>query len=165
MNILQPIFDPEFHPSSYGYRPERSCHDAISKASVFIRKYDRQWVVDMDLSKCFDLLDHQLIIKSIQKRVTDGAILKLIKQFLKSGVMIGKNWEASRVGSPQGGVISPLIANIYLDAFDQEMKKRQHRIVRYADDILILCNTETGAQNALKQATQILEKDLKLRAI
>lgn len=162
LNILQPIFDPDFHPSSYGYRPERSCHDAISKATVFMRKYSRQWVVDMDLSKCFDLLDHQLIIKSIQRRVTDGAILKLIDQFLKSGVMIGKNWEASRVGSPQGGVISPLIANIYLDAFDQEMKNRQHRIVRYADDILILCNTETAAQNALTQATQILEKDLKL---
>lgn len=162
LNILQPIFDPDFHPSSYGYRPARSCHDAISKASVFMRKYSRQWVVDMDLSKCFDLLDHQLIIKSIQKRVTDGAILKLINQFLKSGVMIGKNWEASRIGSPQGGVISPLIANIYLDAFDQEMKKRQHRIVRYADDILILCNTETAAQNALTQATQILERDLKL---
>lgn len=162
LNILQPIFDPDFHPSSYGYRPERSCHDAISKATVFMRKYSRQWVVDMDLSKCFDLLDHQLIIKSIQRRVTDGAILKLITQFLKSGVMIGKNWEASRVGSPQGGVISPLIANIYLDAFDQEMKNRQHRIVRYADDILILCNTETAAQNALTQATQILEKDLKL---
>jgi RNA-directed DNA polymerase len=162
LNILQPIFDPEFHPSSYGYRPERSCHDAISKATVFMRKYDRQWVVDMDLSKCFDLLDHELIIKSIQKRVTDGAILKLINQFLKSGVMIGKNWEASRIGSPQGGVISPLIANIYLDAFDQEMKRRQHRLVRYADDILILCNTEKGAENALKQATQLLEKDLKL---
>lgn len=127
-----------------------------------MRKYDRQWVVDMDLSKCFDLLDHQLIIKSIQRRVTDGSILKLINQFLKSGVMIGKSWEASRVGSPQGGVISPLIANIYLDAFDQEMKKRQHRIVRYADDILILCNTEIAAENALTQATQILEKDLKL---
>jgi group II intron reverse transcriptase/maturase len=162
LNILQPIFEPAFHPSSYGYRPERSCHDAISKATVFMRKYERQWVVDMDLSKCFDLLDHQLIIKSIQRRVTDGSILKLITQFLKSGVMIGKNWEASRVGSPQGGVISPLIANIYLDAFDQEMKKRQHRIVRYADDILILCNTERAAENALKQATQILEKDLKL---
>ena len=162
LSLLQPIFDPDFHPSSYGYRPARSCHDAISKASVFIRKYDRQWVVDMDLSKCFDLLDHELIIKSIQRRVTDGSILKLINQFLKSGVMIGKSWEASPIGSPQGGVISPLIANIYLDAFDQEMKKRQHRIVRYADDILILCNTEQAAENALRQATQILEKDLKL---
>ena len=162
LNILQPIFDPEFHPSSYGYRPKRSCHDAISKATVFIRKYQREWVVDMDLSKCFDLLDHELIIESVKRRVTDGSVLKLINQFLKSGVMIGDNWEASRVGSPQGGVISPLLANIYLDAFDQEMKKRNHRLVRYADDILILCCTEKAAQSALVKATQILEQDLKL---
>jgi RNA-directed DNA polymerase len=106
LNILQPIFDIDFHPSSYGYRPKRSCHDAISKATVFIRKYHRDWVVDMDLSKCFDLLDHELIISSVKQKVTDGSILKLINQFLKSGVMRGNNWEASVVGSPQGGVIS-----------------------------------------------------------
>lgn len=162
LNILQPIFDIDFHPSSYGYRPKRSCHDAISKATVFIRKYHRDWVVDMDLSKCFDLLDHELIISSVKRKVTDGSILKLINQFLKSGVMIGKHWEASTVGSPQGGVISPLLANIYLDLFDQEMKRRDHRIVRYADDILILCRTEKAAQRASQTATQILEKDLKL---
>ncbi len=162
LNILQPIFDPEFHPSSYGYRPGRSCHDAISKATVFIRKYDLRWVVDMDLSKCFDLLDHEIIINSVKRRVTDGSILKLIKQFLSSGVMVGENWEASEAGSPQGGVISPLLANIYLDAFDQEMKRRDHRIVRYADDILILCRSQSAAENALVKATQILEKDLKL---
>lgn len=162
LNILQPIFDPQFHPSSYGYRPGRSCHDAISKATVFIRRYTRQWVVDMDLSKCFDLLDHEIIINSVKSRVTDGSILNLIKQFLKSGVMVGEQWEASVIGSPQGGVISPLLANIYLDAFDQEMKKRNHRIVRYADDILILCCSKSAAENALMQATQILEKDLKL---
>ena len=162
LNILQPLFDIDFHPSSYGYRPKRSCHDAISKATVFIRKYHREWVVDMDLSKCLDLLDHDLIISSVKRKVTDGSILKLLKQFLKSGVMIGNNWEASELGSPQGGVISPLLANIYLDAFDQEMKKRNHRIVRYADDILILCCTEKAAKNALTVATQILEKGLKL---
>lgn len=162
LNILQPIFDIDFHPSSYGYRPKRSCHDAISKATVFMRKYHRDWVVDMDLSKCFDLLDHDLIISSVKRKVTDGSILSLLNQFLKSGVMIGHNWEASTIGSPQGGVISPLLANIYLDAFDQEMKRRTHRIVRYADDILILCRTEKAAQSALSTATQILEKDLKL---
>jgi retron-type reverse transcriptase len=90
------------------------------------------WVVDLnlDLSKCFDLLDHELIISSVKRKVTDGSILKLLKQFLKSGVMIGNHWEASRVGSPQGGSISTaiLLANIYLDAFDQKMKKRTHRI-------------------------------------
>ncbi len=162
LDILQPIFDPDFHPSSYGYRPKRSCHDAISKATVFIRDYDRRWVVDMDLSKCFDRLDHHVILQSVRRRVTDGSILGLINQFLKSGVMLGDHWEASEIGSPQGGVISPLLANIYLDAFDQEMKRRKHRIVRYADDILILCRSESAAKNALAKATQILEKDLKL---
>jgi len=162
LDILQPIFDPMFHPSSYGYRPKRSCHDAISKATLFIRKYDKCWVVDMDLSKCFDRLDHQLIIEGVKRRVTDGSILNLLKQFLCSGVMVGNHWEASEIGSPQGGVISPLLANIYLDAFDQEMMRRDHRIVRYADDILILCNSLSAAENVLKSATQILEVDLKL---
>lgn len=162
LDILQPIFDPSFHPSSYGYRPGKSCHKAINKATLFIRKYNRRWVVDMDLSKCFDRLDHELIIKGIKRKVTDGSLLKLIKQFLCSGVMVGKHWEPSEKGSPQGGVISPLLANIYLDAFDQEMKKRKHRIVRYADDILILCNSQAGAINAERSATKILEEDLKL---
>jgi group II intron reverse transcriptase/maturase len=129
---------------------------------MFIRQYGRRWVVDMDLSKCFDLLDHERIIEGVKSRVTDGSILILVRQFLSSGVMVGKHWMASEKGSPQGGVISPLLANIYLDAFDQEMKRREHRIVRYADDILIFCNSQAAAVNALNSATQILEKDLKL---
>ena len=161
-DILSPIFEEQFHPSSYGYRPNRSCHDAINKATMFIRQYDLKHVVDMDLSKCFDLLDQELILSSISKRVKDGSILKLIKLFLESGVIVEGNWQATVTGSPQGGVISPLIANIYLDAFDQEMKRRNHRLVRYADDILILCRSRKGAENALKQATKLLEKDLKL---
>ncbi len=162
LDILQPIFDPAFHPSSYGYRPGRSCQMAVAKATLFIRQYHRQWVVDMDLSKCFDRLDHNLIIASISQRVKDGSILKLIEMFLKGGVMIDHQIEATEIGSPQGGVISPLIANIYLDAFDQEMKRRGHRIVRYADDILILCATRTGAEHAQTVATEILEGELKL---
>ena len=161
-DLLNPIFEEQFHPSSYGYRPRRSCHDAINKASMFIRRYELKHVVDMDLSKCFDKLDHGLILSSIQKRVRDGSVVKLISQFLKSGVMVDGHKQATEVGSPQGGVISPLIANIYLDAFDQEMKKRGHRIVRYADDILILCRSRAGAENALKQAMKILEGELKL---
>ncbi len=162
-NIMTPIFDPYFHPSSYGYRPGRSGHHAISKATLFIRKYRRQHVVDMDLSKCFDMLDHQLIIDSVRKRITDGSILTLIKMFLTSGVMIGSNWKKSELGSPQGGVISPLLANIYLDAFDQEMMRRNHRMVRYADDILILCCSKTAADKALQVARDILEVTLKLK--
>lgn len=161
-DLLTPIFEEQFHPSSFGYRPHRSCHDAINKATMFIRRYGLQHVVDMDLSKCFDKLDHEIILTSIHKRVTDGSVLELINQFLKSGVMVDGYWQQTELGSPQGGVFSPLIANIYLDAFDQEMKKRGHRIVRYADDILIFCRSRAGAENALVQATKILEKELKL---
>lgn len=162
LDILQPIFDPDFHPSSYGYRPGRSCHQAITKATMFIRQYERKWVVDMDLSKCFDTLDHDLILSSISRRIKDGSILALLGKILKSGVMAGEEWQASEVGSPQGGVISPLIANIYLDQFDQFMKERGHRIVRYADDILILCGSKSAARNALQQASRFLEEELLL---
>lgn len=161
-DLLTPIFEEQFHPSSFGYRPYRSCHDAINKATMFIRRYGMHHVVDMDLSKCFDKLDHEIILQSIRRRVTDGSVLGLIDKFLKSGVMVDGSWQETEIGSPQGGVISPLIANIYLDAFDQEMKNRGHRIVRYADDILIFCRSRAGAENALVQATKILEKDLKL---
>lgn len=160
--IIEPIFDPDFHPSSYGYRPGRSGHHAIGKAEMFIRRYQREWVVDMDLSKCFDTLNHDLIIRRFRQRITDGSVLSLLRQFLESGVMVGYHLEDTELGSPQGGVISPLIANVYLDAFDQHMKARGHRIIRYADDILILCSSYAGAKNALKVAQNYLEKELKL---
>jgi retron-type reverse transcriptase len=105
---LEPIFDPGFHPSSYGYRKGRGCHHAISKASLFIRRYRRQWVVDMDLSKCFDTLNHDLIIRQFREKVSDSSILKLLRQFLESGVMVGEEYESTTTGSPQGGVISEL---------------------------------------------------------
>jgi len=161
-SVLEPVFDPGFHPSSYGYRKGRSCHHAISKAQLFIRRYDRRWVVDMDLSKCFDTLNHDLIIRQFREKVTDGSILNLLRSFLESGVMVGGEYEHSFVGSPQGGVISPLLANVYLDQFDQHMKSRGHRIVRYADDILILCRSESGAKHARRVATTYLEATLKL---
>ena len=162
-NVLDPIFEPDFHPSSYGYRKGRSAHQAISKASDFIRRYNRNWVVDMDLSKCFDRLDHELIISLFRRRVSDGSVLELLRQCLESGVMVGTEYEPTLVGSPQGGVISPLIANVYLNEFDQFMKGRGHRIVRYADDILIFCGSKNGAVNTLQVATGYLEGDLKLQ--
>lgn len=162
LEILQPIFDPGFHPSSYGYRPGRSAHQAITKAAMFIRKYQLGWVVDMDISRCFDTLDHDLIIKAFRRRIADGSILKLLGMFLESGVMIGQNWQATELGSPQGGVISPLVANVYLDAFDQFMMARKHRIVRYADDMLILTRSKSAAVNAQDRATCFLERELKL---
>lgn len=95
LNILQPIFDPEFHPSSYGYRPGRSPQQAVAKASLFIRRYQLQWVADMDLSRCFDTLNHDHILKSIRRKIADGSILNLVRMFLQSGVMIGERWQAS----------------------------------------------------------------------
>lgn len=129
---------------------------------MFIREHELVWVVDTDLSKCFDTLNHDLILEAIRKRIADGSILNLLRLFLKSGVMAHGGWRESVTGSPQGGVISPLIANIYLDAFDQEMRRRGHRIVRYADDIVIFKKSKSAAENALKQAKDILEKKLHL---
>lgn len=162
LNILQPIFDPEFHPSSYGYRPGRSGHQAIAKASLFIRQYQLKWAVDMDLSRCFDTLSHDRILKSFRRKIVDGSILELPRMFLQSGVMSTEGWQASEEGSPQGGVISPFIANVYLDDFDQYMKSRGHRIVRYADDILILTRSKSAASNAFKVARNYLEGELLL---
>lgn len=161
-NILYPIFDPDFHPSSYGYRKGRSCHHAISKARLFVKRYGREWAVNMDLSKCFDTLNHDIIVNQFRKRVTDSSILNLIRQFLESGIVIGRQYEDTTLGSPQGGVISPLIANVYLDAFDKHMMNRGHRIVRYADDILVLCCSKSAAENALKVSREYLEGTLKL---
>jgi RNA-directed DNA polymerase len=162
LNILQPIFEPDFHPSSYGYRPGRSCHQAVAKAERFMNKYGLEYVVDMDLSKCFDRLDHELILEGVNRKVSDGSVLRLIKKFLTAGVMKDGAWEETDIGSPQGGVISPLLTNIYLDRFDQEMKRRGIRIVRYADDILIFARTHREARKYQKLATEILENELKL---
>lgn len=162
LNILQPIFEPGFHPSSYGYRPGRSCHQAVAKAERFMNKYGLEYVVDMDLSKCFDRLDHDLILKGVNRKVSDGSVLKLIKKFLTAGVMKDGTREETDIGSPQGGVISPLLTNIYLDRFDQEMKRRGVRIVRYADDILIFARTHKEARQYQKIAAEILENELKL---
>jgi RNA-directed DNA polymerase len=122
LNVLQPIFEPEFHPSSYGYRPGRSAHHAIAKAERFTRYYGLDHVVVMDLSKCFDTLDHELILSSVNEKVSDGKVLRLIDSFLKSGIIDKGKFEPTEKGSPQGGIISPLLTNIYLNKFDQYMK-------------------------------------------
>ena len=108
----------------------------------------------MDLSKCFDRLDHDLILESVNRKVSDGSVLKLIKSFLKAGVMTDGSFEGTEIGSPQGGVISPLLTNIYLDSFDQEMMRRNIRIVRYADDILILARNGKRAEKYLSIAVK-----------
>lgn len=162
VTILEPIYNKEFHPSSYGYRKGKSQAQAIEKATLFMRKYGLTHVVDMDLSKCFDRLDHEFILDEMAKKVSDGSVLKLVRSFLKSGIMKDGEFDATEVGSPQGGVISPLLSNIYLNVFDQEMMRRDIRIVRYADDILIFARTREQAERNLMLAIKILENDMKL---
>ncbi len=162
VNIIEPLFDDQFHPSSYGYRPKKSQHMAVAKAQHFLRN-GLEHVVDMDLSKCFDTLDHKIMMKEVGKTISDGSVLTLIEQFLKSGIIIDGAFESSEVGSPQGGVISPLLSNIYLNIFDQKIKSNSsYRMVRYADDILIFTKSKLEAGNALSWATQILEVELNL---
>jgi RNA-directed DNA polymerase len=162
VNIIEPIFDETFHPSSYGYRPGRSQHQAVAKAERFMNQYGLTDVVDMDLSKCFDTLDHEIIMDTVAERISDGKVLKLIRKFLKSGVMNHGAFTATEIGSCQGGVISPLLSNIYLNKFDQKMKSKRIRIVRYADDILIFAKDKRQAGNYKSIATKILEEELKL---
>lgn len=163
VNIIEPIFDKTFHPSSYGYRPNHSQHQAVAKAERFMNKYGLEHVVDMDLSKCFDTLDHEIMIKAVAEYISDGRVLNLIKKFLKSGVMQNENFSETEVGSPQGGVISPLLSNIYLNQFDQKMRQKGIRIVRYADDILIFARNKKTSGDYRAYATKVLEEELKLR--
>ncbi len=163
LNVLQPIFEPGFHPSSYGYRPKRSAHHAVAKAERFTRHYGLEEVVDMDLSKCFDTLDHQLILSRVNQKVSDGKVLKLISSFLKSGIVENGKLSPTEIGCPQGGIISPLLTNIYLNRFDHFMKDKGIRIVRYADDILIFAQTKSQAGSYKAIATKFLEQDLKLK--
>ena len=117
----------------------------------------------MDLSKCFDTLDHELILEAVGEKISDGSVLRLIRSFLKAGVMETGRFESTEIGSPQGGVISPLLSNIYLNKFDQRMKDNGIRIVRYADDILIFARDRMDAGNHLAFARQVLEGELKLK--
>lgn len=161
-NIIEPIFEPNFHPSSYGYRPNCSCQKAVAKAERFLNKWELEYVVDMDLSKCFDTLNHELIIKSINEKISDGKVLRLIRTFLESGILEDGAFEETPIGSPQGGVISPLLMNIYMDKFDKKMMEKGIRIVRYADDILVFAKSESEAGRYRTIATNILQNELKL---
>ena len=161
-NVIEPIFEPDFHPSSYGYRPKRSCQMAVAKAESFTNRWGLKYVVDMDLSKCFDTLNHDMIIDCVNERISDGKVLRLIRAFLESGILEDGAFSETTIGSPQGGVISPLLMNIYMDKFDQKMKNLNIRIVRYADDILIFAKSKREAGRYKEIATKILEQELKL---
>jgi RNA-directed DNA polymerase len=146
--VIEPIFDQEFLPSSYGFRPERSAKDALREVDVALKE-GLSWVVDADLASYFDSIPHEPLMERIGEHISDGKVLALIKLFLKQDVLSGLDrWTPVR-GSPQGAVLSPLLANLYLHGLDRAMSTWGYRMVRYADDFVILCATREQAQEAL----------------
>lgn len=155
-------YDGTFSMSSFGFRPTRSAHDAIFKV---MSEADQGyvWAVDMDLEKFFDTVNHSRLIRKLSTRIKDGRVISLITRMLKSGGWTQGKVEKSEVGLMQGGPLSPLRANIYLDELDKELEKRGHRFARYADDLVILCKSKRSAQRTLKSVTRFIEGRMKLK--
>ena len=159
---LQNIWEPQFSDSSYGYRPKRSGQQAIEKVKEYAEEGYR-YAVSVDLSKYFDTLNHELLMNMLREDIKDKRLIDLIKRYLKSGVMENGIVMKTKEGSPQGGNLSPLLANIYLDKFDKEFEGRGVKVIRYADDILLLAKSMRAAERLLGTSTAYLEKKLKLK--
>jgi len=159
--LLNPIFEARFHDHSYGFRGGRSCHDAMEKGLELGRQGYRH-VLDADISGFFDNLSHAAIMRELSDVVADGNILGLVEKFLRAGVMEGGKIRPTHVGTPQGGVVSPLLANIALNVLDWHLHEHGYRFVRYADDFVILCRDENEAKEALSLVKQLLADRLGL---
>jgi RNA-directed DNA polymerase len=162
LQVLTPIFDPHFSESSYGFRPERSAHDAVLKARQYVEEGYR-WVVDFDLEKFFDTVKHDLLMARVARRVRDKRLLKLIRRYLTSGIMYGGVVQVQEEGTPQGSPLSPLLANILLDELDKELERRGHRFCRYADDCNIYVKSREAGERVMGSVTRFLEKRLRLK--
>jgi len=161
LQVLQAEWDRSFSHSSYGFRPGRSAHQAIEQAQRYINDGYR-WTVDMDLEKFFDRVNHDKLMRLVKRRVTDERVLKLINSYLKAGALVGDIWAPASEGTPQGGPLSPLLANVLLDELDRELERRGHRFVRYADDCNIYVNSQRSGQRVLARLTGYLRRRLKL---
>lgn len=161
LQVLEPIFEPMFLDCSFGFRPGRSAHMALDRVSQHLAE-GYQWVVDCDLKGYFDTIPHDRLIDRVAERVADGSILRLIRAFLEAGVMEDGKLNRTIAGTPQGGVISPLLANIYLHQLDVRMTERGHKLTRYADDFVILCRSERAACRVMADVKRYLENDLGL---
>ncbi|MEW8119952.1 MAG: group II intron reverse transcriptase/maturase [Candidatus Thiodiazotropha sp.] len=161
LQVIQPEWDRSFSHSSYGFRPGRSAHQAIAQAQSLIKGGNR-WVVDMDIEKFFDRVNHDKLMHRVKQRIEDRRVLKLINGYLKAGVMIGVQEEPSQEGTPQGGPLSPLLANLLLDDLDKELERRGHRFIRYADDCNIYVRSRRAGERVLESLTCFLERKLKL---
>jgi len=160
--VLSSIYDPTFSDHSYGFRPNRSAHGAVKKAQGYIADGNR-WVVDIDLEKFFDRVNHDKLMGLLAKRIEDKRLLKLIHKYLKTGIMINGVVTDNEEGTPQGGPLSPLLSNIVLDELDKELEKRGHQFVRYADDCNIYVKTPKAGNRVMRSVTSYIEGKLKLK--
>jgi RNA-directed DNA polymerase len=161
LQVLQPAWDGTFSAGSYGFRPGRSAHQAIAQAQKYLDTGYR-WVVDLDLEKFFDRVNHDKLMSLVKARITDRRVLQLIDRYLKAGALTGDGFEATLEGTPQGGPLSPLLANLLLDGLDKELEKRGHRFVRYADDSNIYLKSARAGARVLASVTRYLKRKLTL---
>jgi group II intron reverse transcriptase/maturase len=162
LQVLQPEFEPEFSEHSYGFRPGRNAWQAVQRAQGYIRE-GRRWVVDLDLEKFFDRVNHDILMSRLARKVKDERVLKLVRRYLGAGMMADGIVSARTEGTPQGGPLSPLLSNILLTDLDRELERRGHRFCRYADDCNIYVRSEVAGQHAMAAVTDYLERKLKLQ--
>ena len=162
LQVLTPIFEPMFSESSYGFRPGRSAHDAVRAAQEYVRE-GQDWVVDIDIAKFFDHVNHDILMRRIAQVIRDKRILRLIGRYLRAGVLLNGVLVKSEEGTPQGGPLSPLLANIYLDALDRELENRELSFCRYADDCNIYVGSEAAAKRVLAGIGNWIEQHLRLQ--
>jgi len=160
--VLSRVYEPVFSDYSYGFRPQRSCHMAIHKALEYLND-GYEWVVDFDIEKYFDTVNHDKLISILREQVNDSATLHLVRSFLKAGVMENGLVHTTSEGVPQGGCISPILSNIYLDKLDKELESRGLRFVRYADDFAIFVKSEMAANRVMASVSSWLERKLRLK--
>ena len=160
--VLMKIYDPEFSAYSYGFRPKRSAHDAMEQVLEYLDE-GYQWVIDLDIEKYFDTVNHDKLISTLREQINDKTTLHLIRSFLKAGIMEDGLVKPNKLGVPQGGPLSPILSNIYLDKFDKELEERALHFVRYADDCNIFVKSKMSADRVMKSATSWLERKLFLK--
>jgi RNA-directed DNA polymerase len=163
LQVLNPILDPTFSNSSYGFRPGRSPHMALEQARKYVAQEGREIVVDLDLEKFFDRVNHDILMSRVARRIGDKRLLRIIRRFLQAGLMQDGVCVARDEGTPQGGPLSPLLANLLLDDLDQLLDSRGHRFCRYADDCNIYVRSLAAGQRVMQSVTQFLEGKLRLR--